>query len=213
MFEALNDPAWWAALMQVIVIDLTLAGDNAIVIGMAAAGVALRDRARVILFGLAAAVVLRIVFAAATTQLLQVIGLTLAGGLLLLWVAWRMWRDIRAGGHVPADENRNLVPDSEETVQGTKTVGQAIVQIVVADVSMSLDNVLAVAGAAMEHASVLVFGLLLSIALMGAAATLIARLLHRYPGLAYAGLAMIIFVAGRMILEGGHQVVHAAGFA
>jgi YjbE family integral membrane protein len=201
-----------AALVEVIMIDLVLAGDNAIVIGMAAAGLPREQRNRAILVGIVAATVLRIVFAAVTTQLLQIIGLLLAGGILLLWVCWKMWRDLRAG-HVEEEEAATEAlehPEADgDVAKGipSKTFGQAAWQIIVADVSMSLDNVLAVAGASREHPVVLVFGLGLSIALMGFAATFIARLLHRHHWIAYVGLAVILYVALEMVYRGALEII------
>ncbi|THK36405.1 TerC family protein [Ensifer sp. MPMI2T] len=187
------------ALMQVIVIDLVLAGDNAVVIGLAAAGLPLEQRKKAILVGIVAATVLRIALASVTVQLLEIIGLVLAGGILLLWVCWKMWRELRAG------------QGGEGAGEGTgephkKTFMQAAIQIVAADVSMSLDNVLAVAGAAREHPTVLVFGLILSIAMMGVAAGFIAKLLNRYHWIAYVGLAIILYVALDMIYRGSLEV-------
>ncbi|MBN8920233.1 MAG: TerC family protein [Rhizobiales bacterium] len=200
------------ALLQVIMIDLVLAGDNAIVIGLAAAGLPPEQRAKAVLVGIAAATVLRIAFAVATTQLLQIVGLVLAGGVLLLWVSWKMFRELR----LSADTNRNAVEavsgvdinaDGSVTDRASrKSFAQAAGQIVVADVSMSLDNVLAVAGAAREHLTVLVVGLGVSIALMGVAANYIARLLHAYRWIAYAGLLMILYVALEMIFRGMAEV-------
>lgn len=201
------------ALLQVIGIDLVLAGDNAIVIGLAAAGLPKELRAKAILVGIVAATVLRIVFAIGATWLLGIVGLLLAGGLLLLWVCWKMWNELR-GGHAGEEAVTGEDLDGDGQVAGgvpTKTFGQAAWQIVIADVSMSLDNVLAVAGAAREHPSVLVIGLGLSIALMGLAATFIARLLHRHRWIAYVGLAIIVYVAGKMIWEGWHQVMPQMG--
>lgn len=201
------------ALLQVIGIDLVLAGDNAIVIGLAAAGLPKELRAKAILVGIVAATVLRIVFAIGATWLLGIVGLLLAGGLLLLWVCWKMWNELR-GGHAGEEAVTGEDLDGDGQVAGgvpTKTFGQAASQIVIADVSMSLDNVLAVAGAAREHPSVLVIGLGLSIALMGLAATFIARLLHRHRWIAYVGLAIIVYVAGKMIWEGWHQVMPQMG--
>ncbi|WEJ11669.1 TerC family protein [Sinorhizobium prairiense] len=189
------------ALLQVIVIDLVLAGDNAVVIGLAAAGLPLEQRKKAILVGILAATVLRIVLAIFTVQLLAIIGLLLAGGLLLLWVCWKMWREIRTGGHEGVDGLKNADASAPK-----KTFKQAATQIVIADVSMSLDNVLAVAGAAREHPTVLVFGLALSIAMMGIAASFIARLLSRYHWIAYIGLAIILYVALDMIYRGTMEV-------
>jgi YjbE family integral membrane protein len=199
----------FTALLQVIMIDLVLAGDNAVVIGLAAAGLPREQRGKAILVGIAAATVLRIIFASVTTQLLQIVGLLLAGGVLLLWVCWKMWRELRAGHH---DEVVDALATAEAggapaaVARPTKTFAQAARQIVVADVSMSLDNVLAVAGAAREHLPVLIFGLLLSIGLMGLAASLIAGLLHRHRWIAYVGLAIILYVAGDMIYRGALEV-------
>jgi YjbE family integral membrane protein len=210
-FAHLFTPESLSAFAQVIMIDLVLAGDNAIVIGLAAAGLPKEQRARAILIGIIAATVLRIVFAGATTQLLQIIGLLLAGGLLLLWVCWKMWRELRAEHALVGEESDSLDgvqinSDGTGTLAPRKTFGQAAWQIIVADVSMSLDIVLAVAGAAREHPWVLIFGLMLSIALMGAAATFIARLLNRHRWIAYVGLAIILYVAGDMIYRGAAEV-------
>jgi len=205
------------ALLQVIMIDLVLAGDNAIVIGLAVAGLPSRQRTRAILVGILAATALRIIFAVFTLQLLEVIGLLLAGGILLLWVCWKMWRELRAPAAGSEDANEAL-GDSNIKSDGTigargrgKTFGRAALQIVVADVSMSLDNVLAVAGAAREHPVVLVFGLLLSIGLMGIAANLVARLLQAHRWIAYIGLAIVFYVACDMIYRGAHELAGAIG--
>lgn len=201
------------ALGQVIMIDLVLAGDNAIVIGLAAAGLPAAQRSKAILIGIIAATVLRIGFAAITTQLLQVVGLLLAGGILLLWVCWKMWRELRAGHEeaneaaVHAMEGDDANGNGAKSAPPRKTLAQATWQIIIADVSMSLDNVLAVAGAAREHPIVLVFGLALSIALMGFAATFIARLLQNYRWIAYVGLAAILYVALEMIYRGSQEVL------
>ena len=204
--------AGFYALMQVIMIDLVLAGDNAIVIGLAAAGLPKEQRTKAILVGILAATVLRIFFALVTTQLLAIVGLLLAGGVLLLWVCWKMWRELRAG---QADDDRadEALSGQDLNADGTiagggpaKTFKQAAWQIVIADVSMSLDNVLAVAGAAREHPTVLIIGLVLSIALMGLAASFIARLLHKHRWIAYVGLAIILYVALDMIWRGWHEV-------
>jgi YjbE family integral membrane protein len=185
-----------AVFLQVIMIDLVLAGDNAVVIGLAAAGLAPKRRPRVILVGVIAATVLRIVFALFAVQLLGIVGLLLAGGILLLWVVWKMWRELRG----------QLQSAASETSAPPKTFAQAAWQIVLADVSMSLDNVLAVAGAARDHLEALVFGLGLSILLMGVAAGLIARLLSRHRWIAYVGLAIVLYVACDMIWRGAHDV-------
>jgi YjbE family integral membrane protein len=203
--------AGFSALLQVIAIDLVLAGDNAIVIGLAAAGLPADQRKKAILVGIAAATVLRIIFALITQQLLQ-IGpiLLIAGGLLLLYVCWKMWRELRVS-HEEELEATEALSDSDYNKDGTvsgraprKTFAQAAMQIVIADVSMSLDNVLAVAGAAMDHPTVLVVGLALSIALMGFAASFIARLLHRFRWIAYLGLLVILYVAIEMTLKGAY---------
>ncbi|MDP3194884.1 TerC family protein [Tabrizicola sp.] len=201
------------ALLQVIGIDLVLAGDNAIVIGLAAAGLPKEQRAKAILVGIAAATIMRIGFALVTTQLLAIVGLLLAGGILLLWVCWKMWQELRAGAHehdieavealtnVDIDKDGAIADDAPR-----KTFRQAATQIVVADVSMSLDNVLAVAGAAKDHPTVLIIGLVLSIAMMGLAASYIANLLNKYRWIAYIGLLIILYVALKMMWEGWHEV-------
>jgi len=196
-----------AALLQVIVIDLVLAGDNAVVIGLAANGLAPSQRTKAILVGILAATVLRIIFATIAVELLQIVGLVLVGGFLLLWVCWRMWRELRSSHtHVPQAEPAEGKAGNPGEGVPRKTFAQAATQIVVADVSMSLDNVLAVAGAAREHPSVLIVGLALSVALMGLAASLIARLLDRYRWIAYVGLLIILYVALEMIYRGSMEV-------
>jgi YjbE family integral membrane protein len=205
------------ALAQVVLVDLVLAGDNAIVVGIAVAGLPVQQRWRVMVLGIAAATLLRILFAAFTVQLLEIIGLLLAGGVLLLWVCWKLWRELRSGRLVDmaglAGPHEVVVeaPDgAPRNVAPTKTMRQAVTQIIVADVSMSLDNVLAVAGVAREHAWVLVFGLVLSVAFMGLAAAVIARLLARFHWIAYVGLAIIFYVALRMIFDGTVELLNAA---
>ncbi len=191
------------SFVQVIFIDLVLAGDNAIVVGMAAASVPLEQRRRVIIWGTAAAVVLRIIFALLTVQLLKIIGLILAGGLLLAFVAYEMFRELRSHGR---DE---VTPEEAmEGVEGkrSKTVAAAVWQVAMADLSMSLDNVLAVAGAARDHTGILVAGLVISVIMMAFAANLIAKLIHRHRWLAWVGLAIISYVALDMILRGSVQV-------
>jgi YjbE family integral membrane protein len=205
-------------LAQVVMIDLVLAGDNAVVIALAAAGLPDKQRRRAILIGIIAATFLRIVGATIATQLLQVLGLLLAGGVLLLWVCWKMWRELHATSEDHQGEGallkENDVGRSESAPGGVprKTFGQATFRIVVADISMSLDNVLAIAGAAREHPFVLAFGLLLSIALMGLAANLIARLLQKHRWIAYVGLAIILYVACEMIYRGALELIGASGF-
>jgi YjbE family integral membrane protein len=207
------DYAALAALLQVIMIDLVLAGDNAIVIGMAAAGLPAAMRKQAILIGILAATVLRIVFALATTWLMQLVGLILLGGILLLWVCWKMYRELTTPEHQVHEAHEALTGQDEDhdgTIgarSGSKTLRQAVIQIIIADVSMSLDNVLAVAGAAREHLWALVFGLGLSVVLMGAASAVIAKLLSRFKWIAWVGFIIILFVAVRMVYNGADQVL------
>jgi len=209
MFEILSSQSL-TALFQVVMIDLVLAGDNAIVIGLAAAGLPENQRRKAILVGILAATILRIGFASITVQLLQIIGLLLAGGVLLLWVCWKMWRELRASHahHQPKFQDLSAARtiDAPVTAGHQKTLSQAVWQITIADVSMSLDNVLAVAGAAREHPMILIFGLALSIALMGLAANFIARLLEKHRWIAYVGLAIILYVAFDMCYRGALEV-------
>ena len=189
------------ALLSVVMIDIVLAGDNAVVVGTAAAGLPPQQQRQVIMIGSGLALVARVLFALVAVQLLAIIGLLLAGGLLLLWVAWKMWRELRHHGHEVEDA------EAEAKRRGTpKTFRSAITQVAVADISMSLDNVLAVAGAARDHPYIMIFGLAFSIALMAVAAGFIARLIDRYRWVAYIGLVIILFVAVRMIWEGAHEV-------
>ena len=199
----------WLALVQVVLIDLVMSGDNAIIIGMAVAGLPKENRNRIIVWGVGGATVLRIGFALMTTQLLAIIGLMLAGGLLLLWVAWRMYRELRLKSRNEASEiaDAHHAAQTLKTGKTPKTTRQAMIQIVAADVSMSLDNVLAVAGAARDHQTVLWLGLGLSVVLMAVASTFIARLLDRYHWIAWLGFAIIVYVAGAMIWDGLHEVV------
>jgi YjbE family integral membrane protein len=200
-----------SALVSVIIIDIVLAGDNAIVVAMAAAGLPPRIRRRVIVLGIGAATVLRIFFAFVALELLQsIIGMTLAGGLLLLWVAWKMYREMRDAHVVAVPAAVDGGPSGTARIP-EKTERQALLQIVLADVSMSLDNVLAVAGVARDHPYVMAIGLVLSVALMGVASTFIARLLDRWFWIAWIGLGIITFVALRMVWEGSHQILqHSA---
>ena len=204
MLEMISSEAL-TALFQVVMIDLVLAGDNAIVIGLAAAGLPDEQRRKAIVVGILAATALRIGFASVTVQLLQIIGLLLAGGVLLLWVCWRMWRELRHQAHEPKLQNLSAGAVTADAPP-QKTLGQAIWQITLADVSMSLDNVLAVAGAAREHPMILVFGLALSIALMGFAANFIARILEKHRWVACVGLLIILYVALDMCYRGGLEV-------
>jgi YjbE family integral membrane protein len=196
-FSNLTSPAAMSAFFQVLMIDIVLAGDNAIVVGALAAGLPADQRKKVILIGIIAALVLRIIFALAVTYLLGIVGLVFAGGLLLLWVAWKMWREVRTSG-TPHVETEHGLAD----VKPAKSFASAAWAVAVADVSMSLDNVLAVAGAARDHPGILIIGLLLSVALMGIAANLIARYIERYRWIAYVGLVVILYVALKMIYEG-----------
>jgi YjbE family integral membrane protein len=200
------------ALLQVVLIDLALAGDNAIVIGLAAAGLPEAQRGKAVLIGIVAATMLRILFAGLATQILQIVGLLLAGGILLLWVCWKMWRELHgsSAGSIKVKEAARAVAETNPDGRPRKTLRQATSQIIVADVSMSLDNVLAVAGAAREHPVVLIFGLVLSIAMMGAAASFIARLLQNHRWIAYAGLVVIIYVAVEMTVRGTLDVLKVA---
>ncbi|MFM7345276.1 MAG: TerC family protein [Tagaea sp.] len=198
------------ALGTVIMIDLVLAGDNAVVIGMAAAGLPPEQRGRVVLIGIIAATVLRIAFASVTVQLLEIVGLLLAGGVLLLWVSWKLWREIREQATHREEEGEKVLEDqTTPTHAPPKSFRAAVIQIVVADVSMSLDNVLAVAGASREYPLILIFGLAVSVVLMGAAAVFIARLLQKYHWIAYVGLVLILYVAVKMIWDGTHEVAQA----
>lgn len=209
LLQGVVDTAALAAFLQVVLIDITLAGDNAIVVGALAAGLPQKDQKKVIFIGIVAALVLRIFFALVASQLLEIIGLLLAGGILLLWVAWKMWRELH-----PAAPHKVQGPDefpADEGVKPVKSFAQAAWAVALADVSMSLDNVLAVAGASHEHPWIMVFGLVLSVALMGVAAGLIARVIDRFRWIAYVGLVVIVYVALKMIWEGWHQVAPFIG--
>jgi len=211
-----------SALGKVLMIDLVLAGDNAVAVGLAAAALPQEQRRKAILIGLAAAVVMRIGLALITVQLLAIVGLLLAGGFLLLWVCWKMWRELREQAtHDQAEAEAEIEramaiehgggPSPEELGLKRKTFGAALIQIMIADLTMSLDNVLAVAGASHDHPWIMVFGLILSIALMGLAATFIAKLLNRYRWIAYVGLVIVLYVALHMIWDGGRSVIVRTG--
>jgi YjbE family integral membrane protein len=196
-FSRLGEPSALAAFFQVLMIDIVLAGDNAIVVGALAAGLPPDQRKKVIFIGVIAALVLRIAFALVVTQLMQVVGLIFVGGLLLIWVAWRMWRDLRSG-----PDNPDTAAHESSGVRPAKSFAAAAWAVAIADVSMSLDNVLAVAGAARDHPGILIVGLVFAVALMGLAANLIAKYIERYRWIAYVGLAVIVYVAGKMIHDG-----------
>ncbi len=199
-FSNITEPAALAAFLQVLMIDLVLAGDNAIVVGALAAGLPADQRKKVILIGVLAALVLRIAFALVVQQLMGIVGLIFIGGLLLVWVAWKMWRELRHTGQshgspeIEGDEHSGLKP--------AKSFAGAAWAVAIADVSMSLDNVLAVAGAAREHPGIMIVGLIFAVALMGLAANIIAKYIERYRWIAYVGLAVIVYVAVKMIYEG-----------
>ncbi len=191
------------AFFQIIAIDLVMSGDNAIIIGMAAASLPSELRRKAIIFGILGAAVLRIIFAGLTVHLLELVGLTLAGGLLLAWVCWRMWQELR-GGSFDMPINSDDEPSSSK--HDAPNLRRACMNIIIADVSMSLDNVLAVAGAAQDHLRILIFGLILSIALMAFASTIIAKVLAKYLWISYFGLLVIIYVSGDMIWRGSFEV-------
>jgi YjbE family integral membrane protein len=197
-------PAALAAFFQILFIDIVLAGDNAIVVGALAAGLPPEQRRKVIMIGVLAALVLRIAFALVVSQLLQIVGLVLAGGILLLWVAWKMYRELRHKNESPGCEE--IEGDEHSGLQPAKSFAGAAWGVAVADVSMSLDNVLAVAGAAKDHPYILIFGLILSVILMGVAANFIARYIERYRWIAWIGLVVILWVALKMIYEGAGHV-------
>lgn len=200
-FSNITQPSAFAAFLQVLAIDLVLAGDNAIVVGALAAGLPADQRRKVILIGIIAALVLRIAFALVVTQLMAIVGLIFIGGLLLVWVAWKMWRDLRDhSGESPGSPE--ISGDEASGLKPAKSFAGAVWAVAIADVSMSLDNVLAVAGAAREHPGILIVGLVFAVALMGVAANIIAKYIERYKWIAYIGLAVIVYVAGKMIYDG-----------
>ncbi|GAA4771630.1 TerC family protein [Stakelama sediminis] len=201
-FSNLGEPAAMAAFVQVLMIDLVLAGDNAIVVGALAAGLPADQRRKVILIGISAALVLRIIFALIVTWLMGIVGLIFAGGLLLLWVSWKFWRELREGGDGHSAGSEEIEGDEHSGLKSAKSFAGAAWAVAVADVSMSLDNVLGVAGAARAHPGILIVGLLLSVALMGLAANFIARIIDRHRWIGYIGLAVILYVAFKMIYDG-----------
>jgi YjbE family integral membrane protein len=203
-FSNIGSPAAFTAFIQVLMIDIVLAGDNAIVVGALAAGLPAEQRRKVIFIGVMAALVLRVIFALCVTWLLGIVGLVFAGGILLLWVAWKMYRDLSpkvanpGSPEVAGDENSGITP--------AKSFAAAAWSVALADVSMSLDNVLAVAGAARDHPGIMIVGLIVAVALMGIAANIIAKYIERFRWIAWVGLAVIVYVAGKMIWEGWHEV-------
>jgi YjbE family integral membrane protein len=203
-FSNIGSPATLAAFGQVLMIDVLLAGDNAIVVGALAAGLPADQRRKVIMIGIVAALVLRIAFALVVTQLMQIVGLIFAGGLLLLWVSWKMYRELQPAGQ--SGGSPEVDGDEHSGIKSSKSFAAAAWSVAVADVSMSLDNVLAVAGAARDHPGILIVGLILSVALMGIAANFIAQYIERYRWIGYVGLAVIVYVAGKMIWEGYSEV-------
>ena len=206
---SLISPSALTALLEILMIDIVLAGDNAIVVGALAAGLPTDQRKKVIIFGVAAALVLRIIFALLVSQLLQIVGLVLAGGILLLWVAWKMARELRHASH--STSSTDAAGDGYGAVKRPKSFASAAWGVALADVSMSLDNVLAVAGAARDHPYILAFGLVLSVILMGVAANSIAKYIERFRWIAWVGLAVIVWVAGKMMWEGWHEVAATIG--
>ena len=203
-FFNLVEPAAITAFFEILMIDIVLAGDNAIVVGALAAGLPEADRKKVIMLGVVAALVLRIAFALTVSQLLGIVGLILAGGFLLLWVAWRMYRELQHSGE--SKGSPEIAGDEHSGIAARKSFAAAAWSVALADVSMSLDNVLAVAGAAREHPAVLVIGLVLSVILMGAASNVIAKYIERYRWIAWIGLLVILWVAAKMIWDGWHDV-------
>jgi YjbE family integral membrane protein len=205
-FANITEPAAFAVFMQVLLLDLVLAGDNAIVVGALAAGLPADQRKKVILIGVIAALVLRVIFALMVTWLLGITGLVLAGGLLLLWVGWKMYRDITRNEATESPGSPEVQGDENSGITASKSFAAAAWSVAIADVSMSLDNVLGVAGAAKDHPGIMVVGLIFAVALMGIAANIIAKYIERYRWIAWIGLAVIIYVAGKMIWEGWHEV-------
>ena len=201
-FSNITEPGAFAIFVQVLMIDLVLAGDNAIVVGALAAGLPADQRKKVILIGVLAALVLRVFFALIVTQLLQIIGLILIGGILLLWVAWKMWRELRPAGDGESGGSPEIEGDEHSGLRPAKSFAAAVWAVAIADVSMSLDNVLAVAGAARDHPGIMIVGLIVAVALMGLAANVIAKYIERYRWIAYVGLAVILYVSVKMIYDG-----------
>jgi YjbE family integral membrane protein len=218
-FSNLNSSSAWTALASVILLDLVLAGDNAIVVGALAAGLPPEQRKKVIFIGVIAALVLRVVFALMVNILMGVIGLIFVGGLLLIWVAWKMYRDLKRSEATESPGSPEISGDENSGIPAAKSFAAAAWAVAVADVSMSLDNVLAVAGAAKDHPGIMIVGLIFAVALMGIAANVIAQYIERYKWIAWFGMAVIVYVAGKMIYEGwtdpnlgiGHYVIAMIG--
>lgn len=205
-FSNITSPSAFSAFIQVLMIDIVLAGDNAIVVGALAAGLPADQRKKVIAIGVLAALVLRVFFALTVSWLLGIVGLVLAGGILLLWVAWRMYRDIKGHDSTESPGSPEIEGDEHSGITAPKSFASAAWAVAVADVSMSLDNVLAVAGAARDHPGILIVGLIVAVALMGVAANIIAKYIERYRWIGWIGLTVIVYVAGKMIWEGWHEV-------
>jgi len=218
-FSNLNTTSAWTALGSVILLDLVLAGDNAIVVGALAAGLPPEQRKKVIFIGVIAALVLRVVFALMVNLLMGVIGLIFVGGLLLIWVAWKMYRDLQRSEATESAGSPEILGDENSGIPAAKSFAAAAWAVAVADVSMSLDNVLAVAGAAKDHPGIMIVGLIFAVALMGVAANIIAQYIERYKWIAWLGMAVIVYVAGKMIYEGwtdpalgvGHYIIALIG--
>jgi len=208
-FSNIGTPAAMAAFLQVLAIDIVLAGDNAIVVGALAAGLPPDQRRKVIFIGVLAALVLRVVFALMVTWLLGIVGLVLAGGLLLLWVSWRMYRDLNPSA-LESPGSPEIIGDEHSGLTAKKSFAAAAWGVAVADVSMSLDNVLAVAGAARDHPGILIVGLIVAVALMGIAANIIAKYIERFRWIGWVGLVVILYVAIKMIWDGLHEVAPMA---
>lgn len=210
-FANIGTPTAMWAFLQVLAIDIVLAGDNAIVVGALAAGLPADQRKKVIAIGVAAALVLRIIFALMITWLLGVVGLVFAGGVLLLWVAWKMYRDLTRNEATESPGSPEIEGDENSGIKPAKSFAAAAWAVAVADVSMSLDNVLAVAGAAKDHPGILIVGLIFAVALMGVAANIIAKYIERYKWIAWIGMAVIVYVAGKMIYDGWVDPVLGVG--
>jgi YjbE family integral membrane protein len=210
-FSNIGTPTAMWAFLQVLAIDIVLAGDNAIVVGALAAGLPADQRKKVIAIGVAAALVLRIIFALMITWLLGIVGLVFAGGVLLLWVAWKMYRDLTRDEATESPGSPEIEGDENSGIKPAKSFAAAAWAVAVADVSMSLDNVLAVAGAAKDHPGILIVGLIFAVALMGIAANIIAKYIERYKWIAWVGMAVIVYVAGKMMYDGWVDPVLGVG--